>query len=111
MKQTGILSRLVREGPATASALATQEKISPQAVATAVRELEDPGLVSRTVDDHDRRRMQITITAAGRERLASELGAGQDWLARTMAERLSAAEQAQVAAVVPLLLRLTEGRA
>lgn len=63
----GVLAYLSKHGQTSASTLAAAERISPQAIATAVRELESLGLVARTPDEQDRRRIWIELTdAAGR---------------------------------------------
>ena len=64
------------------------------------------GLVSRSPDPDDRRRALVTLTGAGRDRLAAERDAGQDWLARAVATELDDAQRAALATAVPLLLRL-----
>ena len=90
----------------SATDLAGRERISHQAVATAARELEELGLVSRSPDPTDGRRMLLTITEQGRGRLGTELAAGQDWLLRAVTDHLDAEERAALAATIPLLTRL-----
>ena len=106
MGKVGILHHLEQRGPLAATDLAGLERISHQAVATAVRELRDLGLVSRSPDPADGRRTLVSITDAGRARLRSEQSAGQDWFARAVAERLSHADRTTLAAAIPLLRRL-----
>lgn len=106
MGKAGIMSRLDRHGALTATDLAAHERISHQAVAGAVRELEELGLVDRNPDPDDGRRVLVTLTGAGRTRLLSEREAGQDWLVHTVADGLSESERATLAAAVPLLRRL-----
>lgn len=102
----GILSHLDRFGALAATELAARERISHQAVATAVRELEELGLVDRDADLADRRRVLIALTDTGRDRLAAERAAGTDWLARALTDELDATERAALAAAVSLLRRL-----
>lgn len=106
MGKIGIMARLEQGGQLAATDLAGLERVSHQAVATAVRELEEAGLVSRATDPADRRRTLIDLTPAGRDRLAAERSAGQDWLAHAVATRLDATERAALAAAIPLLRRL-----
>ncbi|MFI1464965.1 MarR family winged helix-turn-helix transcriptional regulator [Nocardia carnea] len=103
----GVLAYLAEHGAATSSTLASVERISPQAIATAVRELEGLGLITRTPDDQDRRRVWIDLTDAGRERLALERSTGNSWLEQAVSERLTAEERELLKSVVPLLQKLT----
>ncbi|MFC9551516.1 MarR family winged helix-turn-helix transcriptional regulator [Rhodococcus sp. NPDC056960] len=104
----GVLAYLSKHGQTSASTLATAERISPQAIATAVRELEGLGLVVRTPDEQDRRRIWIELTDAGWERLAQERSKGLDWLEQAIAERLTAEEKKTLDSVVPILRKLVD---
>ena len=104
----GVLAYLSKHGRTSASTLASSEKITPQAIATAVRELEGLGLVARTPDEQDRRRIWIELTDAGRERLARERSEGLDWLNHAIAERLTADEKRTLDSVVPILRKLVD---
>lgn len=104
--KVGILSDLDRFGTLAATELAARERISHQAVAAAVRELEDLGLVVRSADPADRRRTLITLTDAGRDRLTAEHSVGVDWLAEVLAAEFDTAERATLTDAIPLLVRL-----
>ena len=107
----GALAHLADNGPATSSTLAAAERISPQAIATAVRELEALGLVEREPDENDRRRVWVTLREAGRERLARERRTGNAWLEQVVADRLDDEERALLDTVIPVLRKLTDGSA
>lgn len=111
MGKLDVLVHLADRGRATSAELATAAKISPQAIATAVRELEGLGLITRTPDDRDRRRVWIELTEAGRQRLAHERSIGNAWLERAIAEQLTDDERDLLGAAVPLLRKLTGGAA
>lgn len=102
----GILGTLNRNGATAAARLAESERISPQAVATAIRELEELGLVQRQPDPDDRRRALVSLTPAGRERYATERDAAQPWLVAAIDQRLTAAERATLASAVELIERI-----
>jgi len=104
--KAGVLGHLSEHGRSTASALASVERISPQAITTAVQELESLQLVVRRPDDEDRRRIWIELTDAGREKLEQERAAGHGWLDRAISERLSPEEQRTLDAAVPVLRKL-----
>lgn len=104
----GVLGYLADHGATTSSTLATAERISPQAIATAVRELENLGLVVRTPDDEDRRRVWIELTDAGRDRLDQERATSNLWLERAIAERLTSDEVELLESAIPVLRKLVK---
>jgi DNA-binding MarR family transcriptional regulator len=105
--QASVLSRLDREGAQTTSALAAAERVRPQSMAQTLAELETAGLIARRADPGDRRRIQIELTARGRERVLEERGKREDWLAGAIAGELTLDEQRKLLAAVPLLQRLS----
>ena len=108
--QLSVLSRLDKDGPASASALATAEGVRPQSVATILAVLDGQGLVRRTPDPLDGRRQQVSLTRAGRERAEGVRQVREEWLARAFQDRFSAAERASVLDALVLLDRLTSER-
>lgn len=106
--QVAVLLRLEKDGPATVSSLARSEGMRPQSMSSAVAALEDAGLVRGTSDPDDGRQTIMSLTDTCRERLRTGRAARQDWLSRTIAARLSAREQQELAAAVRLLKRLVD---
>lgn len=106
--KSGILNRLNEHGPATASELAVSERITPQAVAVALRELEALSYVARARDEVDRRKVGVKITKQGRIAIKSEHAAGTRWLAEALMERLDDSERATLSSAVPVLRKLME---
>ncbi|QPF92140.1 MarR family winged helix-turn-helix transcriptional regulator [Bradyrhizobium commune] len=106
--QVAVLLRLEKDGPATVSGLARSEGMRPQSMSTAIAALEAAGMVHGTPDPNDGRQTIMSLTNACRERLRTGRAARQDWLSRTIAARLSAPEQQELAAAVGLLKRLVE---
>jgi DNA-binding MarR family transcriptional regulator len=102
------LARLDRGGPATATALARLEQISPQSLGATVALLESRGLVERRPDPDDGRRALISATEAGREILRRRRSAKTELLARSLAEDFSGVERRQLMDVAPLLERLAQ---
>ena len=104
--EISVLSRLAREGSTTASELAVQEQITPQGIGTILTRLHQRGLVARSPDPHDRRRIITSITPAGRKALDSRHLAVNDALATTLRDQFKADELRRLTAVLPLLDRL-----
>lgn len=103
-----VLGRLDREGPQSVSDLATSERMRQQSMAQTVSDLEADGLVGRRPDPEDRRRMLISLTEKGLAALQADRMQREGWLARAIADDLSAEEQAVLRDAVDLLRRLAE---
>ena len=106
MPESAALTRLDRGGPATASALARQEQISPQSMGATLGALEARGLVERRPDPQDRRRAVLSVSEAGRQVLHSKRSARTQQLASALSAGFTPAELRTLMAAAPLLERL-----
>ncbi len=104
--QTSLLSRLDRDGPASASELAAAERVRPQSVAASLAVLEERALVERQRDPEDGRRQEVSLTADGRALLDSTRAAGEEWLARALSDHLTEPERRTVIEAMTLLDRI-----
>lgn len=105
--QTSVLSRLDKQGPATASALAAEERVRPQSMAATVAALVELGLIERAPDPTDGRRQVLSTTAEGRATLAHSREIHRDWLVAALREGLSEAELRTVTEAMELVERAT----
>jgi DNA-binding MarR family transcriptional regulator len=108
LPESAALARLDRGGPTTAAALARQEQISPQSMGATLAALEARGLVARTADPGDGRRVILSLTEAGREVRRERTDARTRQLARALSAGFDLAELEQLKAAAPLLERLAE---
>jgi len=108
--QTAVLLRLEEHGPATTSALARAEGMRSQSMGSIVAVLEQAGLVAGMRDPTDGRQTLLSLTDHCRRWVQDSRAARQDWLSRTIEQRLSAAERDRLAGIMPLLLRLVADR-
>jgi DNA-binding MarR family transcriptional regulator len=106
LPETSALARLERSGPATSSALAKEEQISPQSMGATLAALEARGLVARQADPDDGRRAVLTLTGAGQQVLRDKRSARVAQLAAALSGAFSPAEVLQLKAAAPLLERL-----
>lgn len=106
--ESAALARLDRGGPATASALARQEQITPQSMGATLAGLEMRGLVKRGPDPDDGRRVVLTATELGLEALRDRKNARTAQLARALSDVFTPSELEQLMAVTPLLERLAQ---
>jgi len=107
--QVAVLRHLDGGGPATVTALAQAEGIRPQSMGATVAFLEAAGLVAGSPHPTDGRQTVFSLTPACRERIGANRAARQDWIVRTIRNRLSASEEAELARGIELLRRLVEG--
>ncbi len=108
LPEISALARLDRGGPATASALARVEQISPQSMGATLAGLEARGLVARSPDPDDGRRVVLSVTAAGQQVLRDKRSARTEQLAQALSAGFTPAELAQLRAAAPLLERLAQ---
>jgi DNA-binding MarR family transcriptional regulator len=106
--ETAALARLDRGGPATASALARLEQISPQSMGATLAALESRGLLHRRPDPADGRRVVLSVTDAGLQVLRNRRSARTEQLARALSAGFTSAELRQLMAAAPLIERLAQ---
>jgi DNA-binding MarR family transcriptional regulator len=108
MPEQSTLSRLERGGPSTASDLARAEQVTPQAMGPTVAALEERGLIARSPDPTDGRRVLLSVTGPGLEALRSKHSARVARMARVLAESFSPVELEQLRNAAALIERLGE---
>jgi len=108
LPESSALARLDRGGPATSSALAKLEQISPQSMGATLGGLEARGLVERRPDPEDGRQVVISATEAGLQALRNRRNARTEALAQALSTGFTRSELKQLMAVAPLLERLAQ---
>jgi DNA-binding MarR family transcriptional regulator len=101
ISQLSALSRLVREGPATASHLARAEHVRPQSMAAIVTTLRDADLVAASPDPADGRKTLLRATATGRRLVQARSASREAWLASAIGDLL---EQGRADALVDAIV-------
>ena len=105
--QVSVLSRLSKDGPASASDLAAAERVRPQSVAATLAVLDERGLIERRPDPTDGRRQLISLSATGRQIIEGSRQASEEWLSRALQDRFTETERRTVIEAMALLDRLT----
>src|SRR5258708_22677774 len=93
--QVGLLVAIKSAPGVTVGDLATDERVSTAAMSKRVSRLERDGLVTRTQDDGDRRRVGLTLTDEGQRTLRRVRSRRTAWLASRL-DTLSPDELAAV---------------
>jgi DNA-binding MarR family transcriptional regulator len=108
ISQLSTLSRLIKEGPMTASALAQAEHVRPQSIAEMVAVLRDDGLVAAEPDPTDRRKSLLTATEAGHRLVDDVKAARGTWLAQAIDAVIRPEARGDLAIAIDVLNRLAE---
>ena len=103
--QVSILVSIQRTPGITASAVAEQERISAPAMSNHVARLEKAGLIERTREGLDRRRVELSLTAEGEKVLRSVRQKRTAWLAARL-DNLTDDDRALIEKALPALEQL-----
>jgi DNA-binding MarR family transcriptional regulator len=106
--ELSVLAHLNRRGYMTAGEIAVAERVQPQTLTRTLAALEGKGAIRRQADPADRRRSTLSITAAGREILVTDMRQRDSWLALAMTEELTPTERRLLYLAGELMERLAE---
>jgi len=101
--QDGVLLAIGSKEPATLNDVATALGRGAPAVSRSVDALVRAGLVERMQDPHNRRRLALRLTQAGRERLSARIAGGA--ALRNKLERLAQSELRALERAIEILER------
>lgn len=107
MPESSMLVRLQQGGPMTAAALAKLEQISPQAISVTGAALDAKGLIRRSADPADGRRVILSLTSPGDATVQARRDARDQNFNRALSA-LSAQERRRLLQAIPVLERLVE---
>ena len=103
--QVSILATIKHAPGITASAVAEQERVSAPAMSNHIARLEKAGLIERSREGFDRRRVGLTLTAEGTKVLRSVRQKRTAWLAGRL-DKLTGDERDAIEEAIPALEKL-----
>jgi DNA-binding MarR family transcriptional regulator len=106
LTERSILARLHERGELLPGELATVEKVSTQAISQVLNHLLEMGLILRTPSKEDGRKVIVTLTEEGRRGVRQRHSEKQEWLTRTITEKLNAREKQTLADAIDVLTKL-----
>lgn len=107
--QLAVLMTLRLHGRRTISALAERERVTAPSMTSLINGLEEQGLVTRTPDDEDRRRVLVEVTDAGIDIVEQTMRRRDELLVGAMRElELSADEVRTLREAAALMWKLAE---
>lgn len=111
LSQMQVLAEVTRTGAATPAELAARMQVRVQSLTDSINGLAAAGLVSRRVDDGDRRRQLVELTDEGHALLAADRAERDAWLDTSMRENLTELEFGLLMLVAPVLRKLADAEA
>lgn len=105
LSQLSALATICKAGPLSAGEIAAIERVQPPSMTKILASLEHSGWIERTCQPEDRRQSIIAISPAGRDLLAEETRARDEWLAKRLVE-FSAEDLRKLGEAVEVLDRL-----
>jgi len=100
--QLSALASIEQHGPLTLGSLAEHERVAPPTITNIVAKLEADGLVSRHIDEADRRFARVAVTEAGAALTAENRRRKTTWLAGRIGE-LDPEQRTALAAALDVL--------
>jgi DNA-binding MarR family transcriptional regulator len=86
LSQLSALATVCKYGPLSAGEIAAIERVQPPSMTKILASLESSGWVERSSQPEDRRQSIIAISPTGRDLLAEETRARDEWLAKRLVE-------------------------
>jgi DNA-binding MarR family transcriptional regulator len=86
--------------------LAGMEKVTTQSMSQVINHLFELGYVHRTPSSEDKRKVLLSITASGKQYLEKVRQEKQEWLARTVREKISPKEKEILTEAMKILTKL-----
>jgi DNA-binding MarR family transcriptional regulator len=93
LTERSTFSLLEQKGPMLPSELAASEKITAQSMSQILNHLHELGLIVRTPDPNDGRRVLISVSDYGRNKLNEVRSQRDEWLNQALAQTCTPAEQ------------------
>lgn len=100
--QFAVLAALSMHGPHTLGELADRERVSAPSMNRTVNCLEESGYLRRSPDETDRRKVNISLTDAGRSVVAETVRRRDSWLESALAD-LEPAQRATLQAAAEIM--------
>jgi DNA-binding MarR family transcriptional regulator len=108
LTERSTLGLLYQHGQLLPTELAQMEKVTAQSMSQVIGHLSEIAYVDKTPAVDDKRKVYLSLTPAGREYIERHRQEKQEWLARTMHDRLSAREKEALSEAMTILTKLID---
>lgn len=108
LTERSTLGMLYNHGELLPSDIAKMEKVSTQSVSQVVNHLFELNYIYKNASTADKRKVLLSLTAAGKAYVEQLRKDKQEWLAHALHERVSLEEKAQIVAALKVLAKLVD---
>jgi DNA-binding MarR family transcriptional regulator len=108
MTEMETIGHLSRNKSLLPSELAALTRIKTQSMSQILKRMEEDGLIKRTPSDDDKRKIFISLTAAGKKMIQHARYERDEWLKSSMEKLLTEKEKDLLAKALPVLQKLVE---
>ncbi len=106
LTERSTLSNIYHFAPILPGELAAMEKVTTQAMSQVINQLLEQGLIEKNTSTEDRRKSIITLTDKGRQLVRRRKREKEEWLSRSISDKLSPEERQVLIAAVVILTKL-----
>jgi DNA-binding MarR family transcriptional regulator len=108
LTERSVLGTLYQQEELPPSVLAQLEKVTTQSMSQIINNLYELDLIRKTPSGEDKRKVLLSLSAAGRNYVEDNRQRKQEWLARALHEKISAAEKALLKDALHILTKIIE---
>jgi len=108
MTEIETIRHLLRHTSLLPSELAALTRIKTQSMSQILNKMEKQGVITRTSSSEDKRKVYISLTTLGKEKVEEIKYQGDEWLKHLIEESLTIEEQELLAQALPVLNKLID---
>ena len=108
LTERSTLGLLLQHGQLLPSELAAMEKITNQSMSQILNHFLEDGLIIRTASETDKRKVIISLTELGRQKITQVRNERDEWLSEAIKETLNAEEKELISKAIGPLTKLVD---
>ena len=108
LTERSTLGLLLQHGQLLPSELAAMEKITNQSMSQILNHFLEDGLITRTASETDKRKVIISLTELGRQKITQVMSERDEWLSEAIKETLNAEEKELISKAIGPLTKLVD---
>ena len=108
LTERSVMGSLYQLGEQPPSTLAQLEKVTSQSMSQIISHLDEAGMISKTPSGEDKRKVLLSLSAAGRAYVEEARDRKQEWLAHALHEKVNDEEKEVLMKALKILIKIIE---